>query len=464
VILITRRRLAAFLAALAACLVAAGLLLDAGRSGPDIRVWLVISGLYASIVILSQVLLRRAGRRLELMRATAEAIGRGELGTRVPVDSHDEMASFGRALNAAAEAFERQILALRREGESSDAVISNLSQGVALLSSDLVIRRANERFWSIVGLDRPPGNVRLSATRQPVLEEVAVASVRSGRTVTREVSIYAGDRGEYEVSATPIHTGARAYGILLTLEDLRPEREMANLRREFVANVSHELKTPLTSIRGYAETLLQGGLDDVEHREKFVETIRVQAERLEALVNDLLTLADLERPDTRLDIKDWDLGALVREAAIPFEEIASRRGLSLVVEGPPGTMARLDRRRIDIALSNLLDNAIKYTEEGMVLLRTGRSGDKARVEVTDTGSGIAPEHASRVFERFYRVDRGRSREAGGTGLGLSIVKHAIHVHGGTVGLASSPGSGSTFWFEIPMDGPSGDRAPDGAPS
>jgi two-component system phosphate regulon sensor histidine kinase PhoR len=457
VIVITRRRLAAFLAALAACLLVAGLLLDAGRSGPDPRVWFIISGVYVSIVVLSQVLLRRADRRLEQMRATAEAIGRGELGARIPVESHDDFASFGRALNETAEAFERQILALQREGESSEAVITNLKQGVALLSGDLVIRRANGRFWAIVGLDRPAGTARLSAARQPVLEEVAAASVRSGRTVTREVFIYTGERTEYEVSATPIHTGARADAILLTLEDLRPEREMASLRREFVANVSHELKTPLTSIRGYAETLLQGGLEDVAHRTKFVDTIRVQAERLEALVNDLLTLADLERPDTQLDMKDWDLGALVREAAEPFEEIAARRGLSLVVDPGPGTMARLDRRAIEFALSNLLDNAIKYTEEGMVLVRSVRNGDRVRVEVTDTGSGIAPEHTSRVFERFYRVDRGRSRVAGGTGLGLSIVKHAIHVHGGTVGLTSAPGSGSTFWFEIPVDGPAAER-------
>jgi two-component system phosphate regulon sensor histidine kinase PhoR len=143
----------------------------------------------------------------------------------------------------------------------------------------------------------------------------------------------------------------------------------------------------------------------------------------------------------------------VREAAQPFEEIASRRGLSLVVEGRSGSMARVDRRRIEIALTNLLDNAIKYTEKGGVLVRVGRSGDRARVEVTDTGTGIDSEHSSRVFERFYRVDQGRSREAGGTGLGLSIVKHAIQAHGGAIGLTSVPGSGSTFWFEIPADGP-----------
>ena len=457
-ILITRRRLATFLGALAFCLLLAGLFLDRDQAGPDPRLWMVLVGLYGSIVALSQVLLRRADRRLEQMRATAEAIGRGELGTRIPVESHDELAAFARALNVAAEAFERQILALRREGESSDAMITNLSQGVALLSADLVIRRANGRFWSIVGLDRPPGNVRLSATRQPVLEEVASAAVRGGRTVTREVSIYTDQRIEYEVSATPILTGVRADAILVTLEDLRPEREMANLRREFVANVSHELKTPLTSIRGYAETLLHGGLEDEENRAKFVETIRVQAERLEALVNDLLTLADLERPDTRLDVKDWDLAEIVRETALPFEENASRRGLSLVVEAPRRTMARLDRRAIEFALTNLLDNAIKYTERGTVRVRVGRNGEQARVEVTDTGPGIAPEHASRVFERFYRVDRGRSRVAGGTGLGLSIVKHAINVHSGTVGLASAPGSGSTFWFEVPVEGPPSDGA------
>jgi len=245
--------------------------------------------------------------------------------------------------------------------------------------------------------------------------------------------------------------GPRAW--LLSIEDLRPERLMANLRREFVANVSHELKTPLTSIRGYAETLLSGGLEDEPNRARFVETIRTQAERLEALVEDLLQLADLERPDAPLDLKDWDASTIVRDLASTFEDLAARRGLRLEVEARPGIRARVDRKRIEVALRNLLDNAIKYTDTGVVTLRVERTSSAIRVSVSDTGRGIEPEHLPRLFERFYRVDQGRSRALGGTGLGLAIVKHAIQLHGGRVGVDSKVGEGSSFWFEISPDGP-----------
>jgi two-component system phosphate regulon sensor histidine kinase PhoR len=257
------------------------------------------------------------------------------------------------------------------------------------------------------------------------------------------------------VTVTPIGGGAGGApeAWLLSVEDLRPEKAMAALRREFVANASHELKTPLTSIHGYAETLLSGGLEDEANRARFVETIRTQAERLEALVEDLLELADLERPDAALDIKDWDLAQIVREMTATFEELAERRGLQIECDVRPGIRARVDRAKIDLALRNLLDNAIKYTDGGTVTVRIERTAAAIRVSVADSGRGIAPEHIPRLFERFYRVDRGRSRAVGGTGLGLSIVKHAIALHGGRAGVESRVGEGSVFWFEIPPDGP-----------
>ena len=160
-----------------------------------------------------------------------------------------------------------------------------------------------------------------------------------------------------------------------------------------------------------------------------------------------MELADLERPDAALDLKDWDLSSILRDMASGFEDLAARRGLRLDLEAPPELHARLDRGRIEVALRNLLDNAIKYTETGTVRITAERA-------IADTGRGIEPEHRARIFERFYRVDHGRSRASGGTGLGLSIVKHAIDLHGGRVGVESSPGRGSRFWFEIPADGPS----------
>ena len=446
------RLFGSFLVLVAISLLAAGFVLENLSPGFDIHIWIILASLLLPIAVGSRLLLRRVERRLESLRASADALGQGEPGIRVPVDSHDEVASLGRSLNAVATRFEEKLRELRRERDAGEAVLGNLRQGIALLSSDLTIDHANPRFWSIVGVDRPAGRPRLATARQPVLEEVAEEAIRSGAGVIREISIYVEERSEYEISVVPVR-GSGPPAWLLSLEDLRPERLMANLRREFVANVSHELKTPLTSIRGYAETLLTGGLEDEPNRARFVETIRTQAERLEALVEDLLQLADLERPDAALDLKDWDTSAIVRDLASTFEDLAARRGLRLEVEARPGIRARVDRKRIEQALRNLIDNAIKYTDAGTITLRVERTSSAIRVSVSDTGRGIEPEHLPRLFERFYRVDQGRSRALGGTGLGLAIVKHAIQLHGGRVGVDSKVGEGSSFWFEISPDGP-----------
>jgi two-component system phosphate regulon sensor histidine kinase PhoR len=400
---------------------------------------------------------RRGSRRLEMRlsgtRAAAEALASGQLNVHVPIEAHDQVSSLGRALNEISAWTKGRLAEAETERGLRDAVLESLPQGVALLGPALSIRHANRRFWDLVGVEPPLEPHRhLAITRQPVLEEIAAEAIHRGQAVVREASLYVRERAEYEVTVSPVENGASP-AWLLTIASLGPEREMAYLRREFVANVSHELKTPLTSIRGYAETLLQGGLEDAENRERFVETIRKQAMRLEALVEDLLELADLDRPDAELELKDWDLGAIVRETADRFEELARRRGLPLELEIRAGLHALCDRKRIEVALGNLLDNAIKYTDRGRVLVRLSREGDRLRVSVTDTGRGIGAEHIPRVFERFYRADRARSRTHGGTGLGLAIVKHAVQLHGGEVGVESRPDQGSTFWFEIPTGGP-----------
>lgn len=396
---------------------------------------------------------RRWDRRVGDIRAAAEALAAGDLSVHVPIEAHDEAASLGRALNEIAARTKVRFAEDETERGLRDAVLETLPQGVALLGADFAIHHANRQFWSLAGVE-PPTEPRphLAIARQPVLEEIAAEAIRRGRAVVREASLYVNERAEYEVAVSPVEKGAPP-AWLLTIASLSPEREMAFLRREFVANVSHELKTPLTSIRGYAETLLQGGLTDEENRERFVETIRKQAMRLEALVEDLLVLADLDRPDAGLELRDWDLGVIVRETAERFEEIARRRSLRFEMEVRAGLHAICDRKRIEVALSNLLDNAIKYTERGRVLVILTREGERLRVSVADTGRGIAPEHIPRVFERFYRADRARARTLGGTGLGLSIVKHAVQLHGGEVGVESRLDEGSTFWFAIPAGGP-----------
>ncbi|TMQ47968.1 MAG: HAMP domain-containing protein [Candidatus Eisenbacteria bacterium] len=425
------------------------------------HLWIAVLTVFLAVLIGGYFLAKRVDSRLRGMREASESLGRGELAIRLPVDAHDELAALARVLNSMAENLQQKLTELQAERDLSQAVIGNLSEGVALLGSDLTIRHANDRFWALVGADRPSGAMipRLASARQPHLEEIVRQAVRQGLALRREAALYVDERREYEITVLPIRESPEAGDWLLTIRDLKPERTMANLRREFVANVSHELKTPLTSIRGYAETLLQGGLEDEGNRSRFVETIHAQAVRLEALVEDLLELADLERPDAALEIKDWNFAEIAREMASAFEEVAERRGLELQLDAPRDLHARVDRNRIEVAMRNLLDNAIKYTDAGSVKVTVRAEDGDVRVSITDTGRGISPEHLPRVFERFYRVDLGRSRAFGGTGLGLSIVKHAIELHGGRVGVVSTPGAGTTFWFEVPANSPKADAGP-----
>jgi two-component system phosphate regulon sensor histidine kinase PhoR len=255
--------------------------------------------------------------------------------------------------------------------------------------------------------------------------------------------------------ATPLGPDDSA-GVLLVLQDLTASDRLDRVRRDFVANVSHELRTPLTSLRGYAETLLAGGLEDPEHREGFVRVIRDQAMRLQAMTEDLLSLAELERPGAAIEPRPFDLRVAMLAVLGTFRDEAARRQLALELEPGESVVVVADRLRIEQAVANLVDNALKYTESGGVTLRAGRDGAVAFVEVTDTGPGIPKDDQGRVFERFFRVDRARSRERGGTGLGLSIVKHIAELHGGSVRLVSAPGRGSTFRLELPRPAPGRD--------
>jgi two-component system phosphate regulon sensor histidine kinase PhoR len=444
---------------LAACVVGA-LLADTSAVGRGAALTLVALVLVVALVG-AWLPFRALNRRFASIASAARSMAEGDLARRAPVDAHDSLALLARSLNDVAGHFESKLRELQEGRDSSRAILSNIPFGLALVGQDLVIRHANARFWEMLALDRPVRDERLAAARQPVLEEMAAHVLRGRKGIIRDVTFYLGERREYEVRASPIGAYAGAVdAILLSMEDLGPEKAAASLRREFVANASHELKTPLTSIRGYAETLLSGGLEDEANRTRFVETIRDQASRLETLVEDLLELADLERADAPLDLKDWDLGEIVRDVAATYEDVASRRGIRLSLEGRTGFRARVDRKRLELALRNLLDNAVKYTDRGTVSVRMEEHGDAVRVSVTDTGRGITAEHLPRVFERFYRVDRGRSRALGGTGLGLSIVKHAVQLHGGHVGVESEAEQGSTFWIELPREGPDGMAEPE----
>jgi two-component system, OmpR family, phosphate regulon sensor histidine kinase PhoR len=329
-----------------------------------------------------------------------------------------------------------------------------MSDGVALIAGDGRIVRSNHQFATLLDKPRPaePGTRLADFVRHPELHEL-VAHAREARTAVEA------DVRLWTPRARLLHAGATALGpevgapVLLVLRDLTEIESVSRMRQEFVANVSHELRTPLTTIRGYAETLLDGALDDVEHRREFVEAIRGGASRLEQMVHELLSLSELERTGGSLRRETVDLRALAEGQVRVAVAAAGRAGLTLEIEPGDPVLVEGDRARLEQVLANLIDNAIKYTERGGITVRLGADPGVVWCEVADTGPGIPPDDQPRVFERFYRVDKARSREKGGTGLGLSIVKHIVMLHGGEVGVRSTPGEGSTFRFEIPSGSP-----------
>ncbi len=352
------------------------------------------------------------------------------------------------AVQRTADELQGRLDALARERDEREQILSRMSDGVAVVAADGRAAHLNPGMAELLGISPPVSGARIQDfARSPDLDELIESARRAGEPVERELRVR-GPRPRL-VRATASRLGEQGGTVLLILHDLAEAERVMRLRQDFVANVSHELKTPLTSVRGYAETLLEGGLDDLEHRDGFVRVIRDQATRLQAMVEDLLSLAELEQPDAKLRLEEFDLRDLVQRQVADLESRADRAGLALALAPGGPEPVQADRGRIGQVIANLLDNALKYTERGQVEVSLG--GDDATVscEVRDTGPGIPEEEQPRIFERFYRVDKARAREKGGTGLGLSIVKHILALHGGDISLRSRPGEGSSFRFSIP---------------
>ena len=415
-----------------------------------------LSAAAASIAVLVSVLVLsylsgRFARRLRRLQSVARRIGEGEPGVRAPVEPADDLGQLGRALNDMRADLDGRIEALRRERDDRERILAHMSDGVALLDGHDRALHVNFRFTELLDTARRPeaGTPFTAFARVPELVEMISEARRLARTVERELKPWTTRAGAARATVTPLG-GTPPEPVLIVLHDLSQGEALQRMRQDFVANVSHELRTPLTTLRGYAETLLEGGLDDAENREHFVRVIRDGAVRLQALVEDLLTLAELERPDVALRRERMDLRALAEAQVAQFRDAAQRGGLTLELQPGGEVWADVDRVQIEQAMANLLSNAIKYTERGGVTVAAGASSGEAWFEVRDTGPGIPPEDQPRIFERFYRVDKARSREKGGTGLGLSIVKHVLQLHGGEVSVRSRVGEGSVFRFRIPV--------------
>ncbi|MBI3322465.1 MAG: PAS domain-containing protein [Candidatus Omnitrophica bacterium] len=346
------------------------------------------------------------------------------------------------------------VLELESGRSQIEGILQSMAEGVLVVAPNerlLLVNRSARQILELP-LEAGGGTALMEAVRQPELVDLIRRVLQNGRSEVKDVVLYAPLERDLEARAAPCEVQPLGRCALLVFHDVTELRRLERMRTEFVANVSHELKTPLTTIQGAVETLLDGAADDPKNRRAFLEAIREESERLHRLVEDLLTLASVESRRAGPARETVEMGPFLRELLKRYDALARRRQIALSLESQPGLPpVRADRDHLVQAIGNLLDNAIKYNRAGgSVALRARREGDALAVEVEDTGIGIPPEDLPRIFERFYRVDKARSRETGGTGLGLSIVKHVAEAHGGSVSVESRPGQGSRFTLKLPL--------------
>lgn len=398
------------------------------------------------------------------LREITEAARAGADGRLRPVqgESFAEVRETIAEFNAMVAQADRTITDLDRGKSTLEAVLAHMSDGLLILDPDSVLVLVNPSAERIFGISASAaiGHRLIEVVHHFELDALIRQAIRERVPLTRELEIHQPDHRVLRVQANPVRGGRSEFlGIVVAAQDVTDLRRTDLIRQEFIANVSHELRTPLASLRALAETLRDGAARDPEAGPRFLGRIVSEIDRLALLVNDLLDLSAIESGSAKMEMTPVSMSEVARDVTTKFRPVAERRDIALRLEELDGLPeAWGDEARLVQALFNLVDNALKYTPAGgMVRLSGHVAGDLVGLAVTDTGLGIAPEHLPRIFERFYRVDRSRSRALGGTGLGLSIVKHIATSHGGRVEVHSIEGRGSQFTLLIP-------KAPDHAPA
>jgi two-component system phosphate regulon sensor histidine kinase PhoR len=371
------------------------------------------------------------------------------------IDQRDELGLLAGAFNQMQRDLDERHDQIQQNNQQLQAVLGTMTEGVLAVSPDQTILLANEAGRQLLDFvtRQPLGRPLLEVTRaRPVFSAVQKA-LATTTPVETEFDAPGVSRRTLMLRATRL-PGTPCPGVMVVLHDMTELRRLENLRRELVANVSHELKTPLAAIKGCAETLRLGAVNDPEHNLHFVRRIEEQADRLHSLILDILQIARLESGQETIELADVRLGEVIEQVREQFAEMAAAHQVSLTAEQPPHDLTvRADGDGVRTILSNLIDNALKYTPPGgSVTIRAVSDEAYATLEVADTGMGIAEKDQERIFERFYRAEKARSRELGGTGLGLSIVKHLAQAFGGNVSVTSQPGNGSTFRVQLPRRG------------
>jgi two-component system, OmpR family, phosphate regulon sensor histidine kinase PhoR len=426
--------------------------------------------LVASLIILlfgiavSLIFARMFAARVEHLKDFSQRIAAGDFHPWLPVGPRDELSDLGDSMNQTAAHLDREIRSLSGERNRSSAILRSMVEGVAVVDAQERLVFCNRAFSEILNVQSvtSEGSPLIEVVRSSELIGLIRKALQGEEGLQNDIEIGIVQPLSFSVTAAPVQAldadrnvpADKPSGAVVVLHDVTELRRLERVRQDFVGNVSHEFKTPLTAIQGFAETLLAGAIDDPKNNRRFLEIIREHAARLARVTDDLLKLARIEAGKLELEFFPVGIPELIEGCAETTLLKASRKQISFSMEVPSGLPpVRGDASLLHDVLQNLLDNAIQYTPRGgRVVVGAAAGPHEATITISDSGIGIPLADQERIFERFYRVDAARSREAGGTGLGLSIAKHIVEAHGGRLWVESAVGEGSKFSFSIPLAG------------
>ncbi|MGA8941133.1 MAG: phosphate regulon sensor histidine kinase PhoR, partial [Thermoactinomyces sp.] len=380
-------------------------------------------------------------------------IARKKFHRRVRADSQDEIAYLGQAINRMAHSLQNQMETIRKSERNLNSIIESMESGLLMIDATGKISLANRSFERMFGIPQSDlvGRSFKQLTYPYDISSLITECAESNIRITKEIPLYYPEERILEAYLTPMWVEKNGVGVVVVFHDLTAIRRLEQLRKDFVANVSHELKTPITSIRGFAETLLDGAMEDADTSREFLRIIHEESLRLQRLIGDLLDLTQIESKQTPLKVSKVPVASLLQSVRKMVQDQVESKGQSLSVEMDHPFEVEVDKDRLRQILLNLLSNAMNYTPQGgQIKVRATKSSSHFCLEISDTGIGIPEQDLPRIFERFYRVDKARARDSGGTGLGLAIVKHLVEEHHGHIDVKSKVGEGTTFTLTFPL--------------
>ncbi|HAK96148.1 MAG TPA: PAS domain-containing sensor histidine kinase [Planctomycetes bacterium] len=397
----------------------------------------------------------RIAAPLEALRAGAERFAQGDLSSRLPHSGIAEIERVGAALNAMAAELDERLRTVVAQRNELDAIVASMAEGVIAVDNAERVISMNAAAACMLGVDGAAAARKTiqEAVRNPALQDAVARALAADEPVEAAIVVHGEGERFLKAHGAVLHDagGARA-GAVIVLNDVTRIARLENLRREFVANVSHELRTPITSIKGFVETLQAGAIRVPEEAERFLGIVAAQVERLDAIIGDLLLLSSLDEAEgpMKIPVESHTVREVLESAVQVCAVKAGEKRMGIVIECDPDLRGMFNAPLLEQAVVNLVDNAVKWSDASTrVVIAAREDGGEVVITVQDRGCGVSKEDVPRIFERFYRVDRARSRKLGGTGLGLSIVKHIAQVHGGRVMVDSELGSGSTFGIAVP---------------